>query len=190
MLGFKCAVSGVTVPLPVRHWCAKSVAKWRMGSIDPLILSLRLVRGMRSRFPILTAGTIADLLDLVAECIQEPRIHQMRPTYRQRAYQELTLALHVRCTLGNGSSRPTSRVHESMMQQPETRHVGAWWVASLTSSHDAIISKNLDGITTWSPAEQLFGHTPDEAIGQPISLIVPVDRHAELVETGERIGGE
>jgi PAS domain S-box-containing protein len=45
-------------------------------------------------------------------------------------------------------------------------------------SDDAIVSKTLEGvITTWnSGAEQLFGYTAKEAIGENISLIIPPDR--------------
>ena len=45
------------------------------------------------------------------------------------------------------------------------------------SSNDAIIGKSLNRIiTSWNPgAEQLYGYTADEAIGQHISLIFPSD---------------
>ena len=47
--------------------------------------------------------------------------------------------------------------------------------AIVDSSYDAILSKDADGvIMTWNAgAEHIYGHTAEEAIGQPISLILP-----------------
>ena len=67
--------------------------------------------------------------------------------------------------------------------------------AIVDSSDDAIISKNLDGIiTSWNKsAERLFGYTPDEAVGQHITLIIPKDRQGEeanilhRLRRGERV---
>src|SRR5499427_3179978 len=49
------------------------------------------------------------------------------------------------------------------------------------SSDDAIVSKNLDGIiTSWNKgAEHVFGYTAEEAVGQPITIIIPQDRQDE-----------
>jgi PAS domain S-box-containing protein len=63
------------------------------------------------------------------------------------------------------------------------------------SSGDSIVSEDLDGIIkTWNPgAERLFGYTAEEVIGQPITLLFPIDRHDEesdilsRVRRGERI---
>jgi PAS domain S-box-containing protein len=67
--------------------------------------------------------------------------------------------------------------------------------AIVESSDDAIISKNLDGIIqSWNAgAVRLFGYAPEEAIGKPITLIIPMalrDEEGAIIERlrrGERI---
>ena len=53
--------------------------------------------------------------------------------------------------------------------------------AIIESSEDAIVGKNLCGIiTSWNKgAENIFGFTEQEAVGQHISLIIPPDRLSE-----------
>ena len=54
-------------------------------------------------------------------------------------------------------------------------------LAAVEFSDDAIITKTSDGvITSWNPAaERLFGHTAQEAIGQPIQIIIPREKYDE-----------
>src|SRR5438309_1926688 len=67
--------------------------------------------------------------------------------------------------------------------------------AIVSSSHDAIISKTLDGIiTSWNRgAERLYGYTAEEVTGQPISFLLPADRPDEFpaimarIRRGERV---
>jgi len=61
--------------------------------------------------------------------------------------------------------------------------------AIVDSSHDAIVSKDLNGlITTWNRgAERLFGYTAEEVIGKPVTVVIPADRHNEEPEILERI---
>jgi PAS domain S-box-containing protein len=62
--------------------------------------------------------------------------------------------------------------------------------ALLDSSDDAIISMTLDGtIMVWSRgAEQVYGYTAQEAIGESMALIVPLERCGELESILARIG--
>lgn len=67
--------------------------------------------------------------------------------------------------------------------------------AIIETSEDAVISKNLDGIiTSWnSAAERLFGYTAVEAIGRPVTMLMPPERVDEepgiiaRIRRGERI---
>ena len=64
-----------------------------------------------------------------------------------------------------------------------------WYGAIVESSDDAIVSKNLDGIiTSWNAgAERVFGYKAEEAIGQPIMIVIPEDRQGEEREILTRI---
>ena len=67
--------------------------------------------------------------------------------------------------------------------------------AIVESSDDAIVSKSLDGIIeSWNAgAQRIFGWRAEEAVGQPILLIIPPERHEEeagilaRLRRGERI---
>src|SRR6202023_4060476 len=67
--------------------------------------------------------------------------------------------------------------------------------AIVESSEDAIISKDLNGvIQTWNAAaEHLFGYTAEEAVGQPVTMLIPADRQDEepgilaRLRRGERV---
>lgn len=61
--------------------------------------------------------------------------------------------------------------------------------AIVESSNDGIIGKSLDGIiTSWNHgAELIYGYQEEEVLGQPISILVPADRHDEIPSILERL---
>jgi len=62
-------------------------------------------------------------------------------------------------------------------------------VAIVDSSEDAIVGKDLNGIiTSWNAgAQRLFRYSADEAIGKPVTILIPPDRHDEEPAILERI---
>jgi len=82
---------------------------------------------------------------------------------------------------------------EAALRESEQRL--RWQASIVESSDDAIISKNLDGIiTSWNRgAERIFGYNAKEAIGEPITMVIPHDRQDEerviltRIRRGERI---
>jgi PAS domain S-box-containing protein len=67
--------------------------------------------------------------------------------------------------------------------------------ALINLSDDAIITKTLDGvIASWNHgAVRIYGYTPDQAVGQPMTMLCPADRQGEIadmlakVSAGERV---
>jgi PAS domain S-box-containing protein len=62
--------------------------------------------------------------------------------------------------------------------------------AIVESSNDAIISKDLDGIiTTWNAAaERIYGYSAREAVGQPITVIIPPELREKEARILQRLG--
>ncbi|EJK88159.1 PAS domain S-box protein [Agrobacterium rhizogenes] len=63
------------------------------------------------------------------------------------------------------------------------------FAAIVESSDDAILAKDLNGkIVSWNRgAERLYGYTAQEAIGQPVLMLIPLDRQNEEPELLARI---
>ena len=93
------------------------------------------------------------------------------------------------------SGSDAQREQRAAEERRQASEASAWLAAIVENSDDAILSKTLDGIiTTWNRgAERLFGYTAAEAVGKPITLVIPEDRHHEeegilrRLRAGERI---
>jgi PAS domain S-box-containing protein len=79
-----------------------------------------------------------------------------------------------------GIARTPSEIEAALRESEQQLR---WLASIIDSSDDAIVSKNLDGvITSWnSGAERVFGYSASEAIGRPITLVIPQDRQAKNV---------
>ncbi len=65
----------------------------------------------------------------------------------------------------------------------------AWLAAIMNSTDDAVIGKNLDGIiVSWNiGAVRLFGYTVEEAVGQPMTMLIPPEQRNEKPTISERL---
>src|SRR5919201_5656105 len=92
---------------------------------------------------------------------------------------------------GQRQSRPPAR-------RAGRRHVtldAGELAAIIASSSDSIVGWTLEGIiTSWNPgAEQLYGYTADEVVGESYALLLPPDQRNALrtvvdrIRQGERI---
>jgi PAS domain S-box-containing protein len=81
------------------------------------------------------------------------------------------------------------------LRDARAEEIRAQYAAIVEFSNDAIIAKTLDGvISAWNPAaERMFGYTEQEAIGEPITIIIPPELYDEehdirrRVRAGERV---
>ncbi len=81
----------------------------------------------------------------------------------------------------DGTVRGLAMVFQDLTQLHEMQAESNRLAAIVESSYDAIIGKTLDGrITSWNGAAQaLFGYSAEEAVGQPVQMLLPPDRQAE-----------
>ena len=90
---------------------------------------------------------------------------------------------------GRRTVPPRQREKAVSLDHPDIQHAQFRLAAIVDSSNDVIISKNLDGvISTWNlAAQRLFGYSEAEAVGQPITIIIPADLHEEEKEFLRRL---
>jgi PAS domain S-box-containing protein len=73
------------------------------------------------------------------------------------------------------------RVQQRTAQLAQAGETNARLASIIEFSDDAIVGKDLDGvITSWNPgAERLFGYSSEEALGQPMAILIPPERSGE-----------
>ncbi len=97
------------------------------------------------------------------------------------------IASHAAIAIDNAQLLQTAQIE---IEQRRCAESAAQRLAAIVaSSDDAIVSKDLDGvITSWNKgAEHLFGYREEEVIGNPITIIIPAERHDEELAILARI---
>jgi PAS domain S-box-containing protein len=84
------------------------------------------------------------------------------------------------------ATRPAWKLRK---RQAKSRREKNFLSSIIDSSEDAILAKDLNGvIRMWNQgAERLYGYTPAEIIGRPVTTLVPLDRQAEIASILERL---
>jgi PAS domain S-box-containing protein len=74
-------------------------------------------------------------------------------------------------------------------ERKEAERSSAFLASVVHTAYDAILSITLEGIiTSWNyGAEKLYGYTADEALGNDIAMLAPLDRQTEVSEALERM---
>lgn len=97
--------------------------------------------------------------------------------------------------IGKPEERKVAVLFNNITERKNNELNKAYLSAIVENSDDAIISKDLNGIiTSWNAsAEKIFGYSAEEAVGSPITMIIPDDLLGEeadflsKINQGERI---
>ena len=147
-------------------------------------------------FLIIPPDRVAEEQDVLARLRLGERIDHFETIRQTKDGRRIPISLTVSPVRDDrGNVIGASKVARDITLRLQRDELRARLAAIVQSSDDAIVGKTLDGvIASWNEgAERLFGYTAEEAVGQPIFLIIPEDRRAEeedvlsRLRRGERI---
>ena len=106
--------------------------------------------------------------------------------------QPIVLRLKAKLAAGDelhGLNAQVASLNREIGERIKVEEINRWMTAIVESSSDAIISKDLNGIIiSCNPgASHLFGYTAQELVGQPMTLLIPLEHQDEEQEILRRI---
>ena len=134
--------------------------------------------------------------DILRRIRNGERIHHYETVRMHKSGRLINISLSVSPIIDeNGEVIGASKIARDITQRRTTQIEIEKLAAIVESSRDAIISKDLNGIiTSWNPgAEAIFGYKADEAIGRPVTMLMPPERVDEepgilrRIRAGERV---
>jgi PAS domain S-box-containing protein len=145
----------------------------------------------QSIFLIIPDDRISEEHEVLARLRRGDKIDHFETVRRTKDGRQINISLTVSPIQDSqGHIIGASKIARDIGDRHRNGELQARLAAIVDSSDDAIVSKTLDGIiTSWNRgAEQLFGYTAAEAIGQSVFLIIPEDRIAEEHDVLARLG--
>lgn len=107
----------------------------------------------------------------------------------KRGAMDYVLKTHL-SKLPSAVQRAVQEARERRRSKRAADDAQASLAAIVESSDDAILAKTMRGtITAWNKAaERLYGYRSEDALGKPVSILVPPDRATEFAHIMEMIG--
>jgi PAS domain S-box-containing protein len=138
----------------------------------------------------------AEEVDILARLRRGERVEHLETVRATKDGRRIDVSLTVSPIRdASGAVVGASKIARDITGQKRAEGELSYLAAIVDSSDDAILSKNLEGIIqSWNPgAQRIFGYSPGEVIGRPVTLLIPDELQAEeaailaRLRSGERV---